>query len=273
MGSSGNIPKTFDSFIDKLKRFISGKDLNDLKKLKEETWSEYLIRLRDLNLYDEKNESEVIQKIRRDKSPRIIQCIFYSTDSLSIMIKRVEELEINQHRNDNEVSHLNNKENIGKVFIKKSEDLNLIPSRKINLSREKLCFNCNKPGHIAKYCISNSIGNFLNKKKMVLGLELEPIGLNGYRTKALFDSGSSVNLITNRLLKRIDNAQVMNLEKTMSIQLLNGNCIKSNKIAMLCIKWKEKTLISEYYIIDNGIVDLIIGKKSVYEWHRSENSP
>ncbi|KAG0428449.1 hypothetical protein DMUE_5821 [Dictyocoela muelleri] len=93
MGSKGNLPNSFDAFLDKLKEFIKWKSLYQIKKYGEESWSEYISRLRFNCSISNKDDEDIISKLRRDVALKVIRCIFYSTDSLSTIRQRFQELE------------------------------------------------------------------------------------------------------------------------------------------------------------------------------------
>ncbi|KAG0441446.1 hypothetical protein DMUE_1048 [Dictyocoela muelleri] len=63
-----------------------------------------------------------------------------------------------------------------------------------------VCFKCKKAGHIAENCFSKKYSNMTKKIKECKGIDLEEIELNGVKTGALFDTGSSLNLITDKAL-------------------------------------------------------------------------
>ncbi|KAG0438459.1 hypothetical protein DMUE_3076 [Dictyocoela muelleri] len=93
MGSKGNLPTSFDTFLDKLKEFIKGKSLYQIIKYGEESWSEYISRLRSTCSISNKDDEDIISKLRRYVAPKVIRCIFYSKESLSTITQRVQELE------------------------------------------------------------------------------------------------------------------------------------------------------------------------------------
>ncbi|KAG0438462.1 hypothetical protein DMUE_3073, partial [Dictyocoela muelleri] len=56
-------------------------------------WSEYISRLRSTCSISNKDDEDIISKLRRDVAQKVIQCIFYSTDCLSTITQRFQELE------------------------------------------------------------------------------------------------------------------------------------------------------------------------------------
>ncbi|KAG0435391.1 hypothetical protein DMUE_4749 [Dictyocoela muelleri] len=103
MGSRGNILNNLNYFLNKFKKFIKCKDLYQIYKFKEESWSEYLHRIKSNYSTTDKDDEEIIRKLRGDLSPKVIQCILYSTDSLSIIIQRLEGFDNNRRSKEKKI--------------------------------------------------------------------------------------------------------------------------------------------------------------------------
>ncbi|KAG0433305.1 hypothetical protein DMUE_5429 [Dictyocoela muelleri] len=97
-----------------------------------------------------------------------------------------------------------------------------------------------------------------NGKCNNFNLELEDIRLNELETKALFDSGSSIDIITRKTLKQLKIPEIRVLDEIWKIKLLNGSIIKSHITVRLTVSNENKMIKDTFYVINNGIVDIIL---------------
>ncbi|KAG0441445.1 hypothetical protein DMUE_1047 [Dictyocoela muelleri] len=65
-GSVRDFPSDYEVFINELKEYIQGKDLSDLRKFRDEIWSEYIMRLK-LQVGNSCTDMEIINKLRKMK--------------------------------------------------------------------------------------------------------------------------------------------------------------------------------------------------------------
>ncbi|KAG0438458.1 hypothetical protein DMUE_3077 [Dictyocoela muelleri] len=106
-----------------------------------------------------------------------------------------------------------------------------------------------------------------------INLELEDIRLNELVKRALFDSGSSINIITRKILKQLKNQEIRVLDEFYSIRLFNGSIIRSNLTLKLNVCHNNKTINDVFYAIENGIVDIILGRKLIENLEKSLEFP
>ncbi|KAG0433115.1 Transposon Ty3-G Gag-Pol polyprotein [Dictyocoela muelleri] len=105
-------------------------------------------------------------------------------------------------------------------------------------------------------------------------LDMRTVYLNNMKLRALFDSGSSINIITRKFLRRFKNLSIEKLDKNVEIRLLNGSCIKSKESVFFNTLYKVKNIDEKFFIINNGIVDVIIGQKLIKKLtHAAKNFP
>ncbi len=104
-----------------------------------------------------------------------------------------------------------------------------------------------------------------NKKKNYL--KMNKSNIDGYTVKienfeeyCIFDSGSSINIISNNLFKKkfADWKKVMVKEPT-SVKLLNNSEIRVSKAIECKIEYNGNKFLEEFFIIENCAVDLLIG--------------
>ncbi|KAG0440254.1 hypothetical protein DMUE_1874 [Dictyocoela muelleri] len=92
-------------------------------------------------------------------------------------------------------------------------------------------------------------------------LDMRIVRMNGKTMKVLFDTWSSLNIITKNYIKTFENTEIKKkLDSPISIKLLNRTSIKSDLKAKLVVIYQNKKIHENFFIIDNGIVDIIIGR-------------
>ncbi|KAG0439626.1 hypothetical protein DMUE_2306 [Dictyocoela muelleri] len=75
--SKNNIPNSLDTFVLELKTFIPGKTFEEMFRYSEESWSEYLQRLKIYCDSVDLTDDDIIAKLRRSRAPKVLECIFF----------------------------------------------------------------------------------------------------------------------------------------------------------------------------------------------------
>ncbi|KAG0441821.1 hypothetical protein DMUE_0768 [Dictyocoela muelleri] len=70
-------------------------------------------------------------------------------------------------------------------------------------AREVRCYSCDGQGHIARNFMKKN-KNMCNKMKKAVDLNMQGIRFNNRYLQALFDSGSSLNIITREAINKIN---------------------------------------------------------------------
>ena len=86
------------------------------------------------------------------------------------------------------------------------------------------------------------------------------VSLNGKELYCFFDSGSSVNIVTRSILNQIPHSKFKKTGKKVEISLLNRSKITSDIMVELEIVYGEKRLRDDFMIIEDGLVEVIVGK-------------
>ncbi|KAF7692232.1 hypothetical protein CDIK_2426 [Cucumispora dikerogammari] len=74
--------------------FCDDRGIDNLRKYRDETWTEYLTRLRDSAELKGIPESLILKKLRAEKSPRELQTLFFAIGAdMNAIISRVREWE------------------------------------------------------------------------------------------------------------------------------------------------------------------------------------
>ncbi|KAG0440541.1 Retrovirus-related Pol polyprotein from transposon opus [Dictyocoela muelleri] len=249
---------------------MKGIGVSQTRKYKDESWVEYLHRLRYIQATTSCSNEEIIKKLRCDISPRTIECIFYSTNDFEDMIARVEELS----RKKIDFSHKNSYKDFKASTNRFDNDiLDLNTETKINKKVLK-CFKCGKSGHIARTCYSKNHRNMLiNKKINDTKLDMRKILINDIEISALFDSGSSINILTRKIANRMRNVNITKLSKPVEINLLNGSCIKTSYILNCEVIYDNNKIEETFNVIETGIIDVIVGKDLMDKFNNTKVFP
>lgn len=239
--------KTYEDLTNLLFNYCTGKGIENIKKFREEKWSEFLHRLRLEAEYRKVKEEEIIIKIRKLKAPSHLQSLFY-TPSLKLeeIIKSIEEWEINNF-------YLTRKD-------KRRDKKDFKPQSK----RELKCYKCGRVGHIKVNCrVNKNINNSLRENKSVASVREENISINGVRKYSLFDSGSSLNIITLGMLNSIphDLNSIVNHKK--SVLLLDDRKLTFRSKILLNIVYNGKSVQEWFFILEKSSFMVIIGNKLI----------
>ncbi|KAF9760725.1 hypothetical protein NGRA_3044 [Nosema granulosis] len=113
--------------------------LESLHRYSDESWSNYITRLKDKATNNKLSEEEVFKKLRREEAPEILRTFFYAFKiSLDTLIERVKEFELNAR--EIQERKIGNRINM---------------ARKSSHTRDKaqiVCFTCNEKGHYSYEC-------------------------------------------------------------------------------------------------------------------------
>lgn len=112
MGIQESLPNCYEDFKSRFIDFCCGQGLENLKKYRDEPWSQYLERLRCVANEKNISEDDIFRKLRQDSTPRTLQMIFYSFGiKLENVIERVKEWESYTSENKTYKKSFRNKSN------------------------------------------------------------------------------------------------------------------------------------------------------------------
>ena len=87
----------------------------------------------------------------------------------------------------------------------------------------------------------------------------DKVKVNDGSAYSVFDSGSSLNIITRNLLNQLKIRKPTLCDIPMQISMLNGDKIVSREKVLLNISNNGVSVSYYYWVIDKGLVNLIIG--------------
>ncbi|KAF9746903.1 hypothetical protein NGRA_3521, partial [Nosema granulosis] len=180
-GSEQNLPTDWEEFKKQIINMCTEQALESLFRYKDESWSSYIMRLRDIGISNCVTEEEVFKKLRKENAPETLRQIFYSIGvTLNNVIERVKEYEEN--------ASVNNKRYLN----------NTKPTNKFNQDNQRYseitCYSCNNKGHYASECLKKekdgSINNINKNISSYSELDTEYVNINNVQIQAVFDSGA-----------------------------------------------------------------------------------
>lgn len=121
-------------------------------------------------------------------------------------------------------------------------------------------FSCGNLGHIEKFCRvkkATPINMAITPKEYDVCQERAEI--NGFEYFVLPDTGSTLNLISEKIMNISGLKVNEKLKKTVEIHLLNGNVMKISEECNVTLKFRNITSNEDFYIFKEGIIDIIIG--------------
>ncbi|KAG0435658.1 Retrovirus-related Pol polyprotein from transposon 17.6 [Dictyocoela muelleri] len=134
------------------------------------------------------------------------------------------------------------------------------------------CFKCEKFGHYANKCNINKIEKNKNLNMCnaddEYDVKKDKIKINNSEYVAIFDSGSSVNLVSFNFVKKL-NLTPENLKKNKTIKLVDGRKIVLTSKVNFDVEYKGNLLNLEFLILKNAIANIIIGSKSIEDLNNS----
>ncbi|KAG0439768.1 Transposon Ty3-G Gag-Pol polyprotein [Dictyocoela muelleri] len=245
LGASGLLSESWDMFKNSVINFCCEQGLDSVHKYQDEFWSEYITRLNDKIIQIKGSENQVFAKLRKEKSPKTLQVIFYSFNiSLKEAIERVKEWESFTYKPKRYYKSWRN--------LSQSNENNV---RKQNLNKSKseiVCYKCKEKGHYSNRCPNktehiNSFDKVVNVKNK---LDIENIEIDNKSIPVIFDSGASESVITSRMLDNVKPNKIVNVNKEFS--LIDGSIVKIEKAAVINFLYKNTRFTESFNIVRNA---------------------
>lgn len=87
----------------------------------------------------------------------------------------------------------------------------------------------------------------------------ESIRINNFRYKAILDTGSSVNVITEESLGRLESEELLIEQREGSLRVIDGTKIKVDRRVLLTVTTKGNKIKDWFWILKKGVVGVLIG--------------
>jgi hypothetical protein len=279
-GSSGDIPESWEVFKPKIINYCLGKDLETINKYSDESWSDYVIRLKDTAKRNDLNEELIIRKLKTirvpDRYQMILQGDLFDIDS---MVKKLIEWE-DVKKNENYVPWNKMQSRTSQPFIQRRFDttnqheiINVDKKNyevKPNLNRRVVrCYKCGKEGHISYNCTVkdnvNCVEEDKTKKLHQLNVDNRVVTLNGIETQAIFDTGATESIIGLGKLKQLGlNAEKIADKKTFT--LIDGRNLKIEHAIDISIGYNKFEKLERFYVVnDSKNMKILISNNTVKE--------
>ncbi|KCZ76320.1 hypothetical protein H311_02684 [Anncaliia algerae PRA109] len=137
-GSQDELPKTWEEFKVEILRYCTKVGIENQRKFREESWSDYVQRLSDWAKVNGYSAEEVINKLRKEKINSKLRFIFFTENyDITKIIQNLKYWEIGSYNEEKGYQQ----KNFGIGYENKT----------------RKCFNCGKIGHIKNQCREKNI--------------------------------------------------------------------------------------------------------------------
>ena len=244
MGLEDSLPKTWEDFKSKLVDFCAESGLEAVEKYSNETWLQYLQRLKDFIVFKNISEEEVLRKLRHGYLPRSLQILVYSNGiSLNTIIIRTMEMESFMSISRPKENYKNNFKTQGRSgkpyepFKQKSE------------KKDVECFRCKLFGHYSNNCPQkNGSTNNIDRWRPDT-LDVRAIKINDKTVDALFDTGASDSMITSAWLNYLNLYKTIPVNRTFN--LIDGSRFEVNRTVKALFEYNGKLHSEEFNVVEN----------------------
>lgn len=249
MGSTDKLPKDWAGFKEAVISYCISSGLQNQRKFKEELWHEYIARLNEWADVKGYRQEDVIEKLRNENVSNKIRILFFqeveSLDKLTQLVKKWETVTIKRQASI--------KTTVKDVQVK---------------SKMITCYGCGREGHTRWKCSSRGSKNLqgtINSVQNQKGTVDENIvSINNKKYIGLFDTGSSISLISKVILKDFKNVKTIKLTDPEKYNLINGEFLLINEKVALNVKYQNRNVKILFGILnDQSKRQVLLGNKEV----------
>ena len=274
LGVEERLPVSWTTFKEFVVSYCTEQGIDSVRKFGEETWSKYLLRLREWARMRNIPDESIFKKMRSENLPQPLQVVFYSVGlSFETAVNRIEEWELfNSQRgfaskktssvkNDEFISNIKEKRPIkcfkcGEMGHYKSE------CRVKDMSSIR-CFKCQKLGHYSNHCKDTNINNNV-ELNVRSDIDERKVKIQNKIFKAVFDTGASESMICSGVLKKLKNFKLN--EEKREYFLFNGKSDKTMGNVDLVFIYKGKEYEENFNVVnDDSRINILLCNRIVKE--------
>ncbi|KAG0436935.1 Retrovirus-related Pol polyprotein from transposon 17.6 [Dictyocoela muelleri] len=120
----------------------------------------------------------------------------------------------------------------------------------------KFCYSGKK-----EYKVDKNVNMCVNSKKLK-GVDNKEVEINGLKYFSVFDTGSSVNIVSSNL-KFLEKENIEYLKTPFIVKLMNGSEVNLHNKVDLEVCYKGMKVMDTFFLLENSIANVIIGKKLI----------
>ncbi|EJW04411.1 hypothetical protein EDEG_04233, partial [Edhazardia aedis USNM 41457] len=191
-GIRNSLPDDWITFKENVVEYSINKEIANMFKYKEETWSNYVERLIDYTIKRKIDQNKIISKILCEFAPRVVRTLALTCgENCFIFLEKLKFWE------ENFIDFRSKfRPNLDKPKTK--------GDKKTQFSKENVkCFKCGNTGHYANECNKTEVKPHIKTlNDIATGVDIRKTKLENRSANALFDSGASANFIGSKILEK-----------------------------------------------------------------------
>lgn len=256
----GELPESWPEFKQLIISYCTGTTMKSIHQYDNETYSNYIKRLRDISKLNGIQEEEVITKLQKSYTDYRFQPIIYAGNlDISNIIEKVEFIEtLNNNTRRNKISKSSEKTRYNRQHNHQD------PKRFTFDKKSIQCYNCKKYGHYKNECQSSSENKQLNTlekakcmREIKSNIDVRKVQIEGVEMDVLFDSGACESIIGLKTVRKLIKNPRFD-EQKKNLKFFNNSEFNIKRTIDLNISYNGKTFLDTFNVYEDPKCDKIL---------------